>query len=153
MGDFKVKSSAFNHEEKIPSKHSCDGIDVSPRLKWQTPPENTESFVLIFDDPDAPMGTWDHWILFNIPSGVTELDENFLVKNSDIDEIKAGKNDFGKLEYGGPCPPGGTHRYFFKLYAIDTYLDIPEGVKKDKVLEAIEGHIIDKTELMGKYSR
>ena len=153
MGDFKVKSSAFNHEEKIPSKHSCDGIDVSPRLNWENSPENTKSFVLIFDDPDAPMGTWDHWILFNIPANVNQLEENFLVKNSDIDEIKAGKNDFGKLEYGGPCPPGGTHRYFFKLYAIDTYLDLPEGVKKDVVMEAIEGHIIDKAELMGKYTR
>ena len=148
-----LHSPAFKGIELIPSKFTCDGDDVSPPLEWDNSPPDTKSFALIMDDPDAPVCTWIHWILFNLPP-----DKNFLVGNiPNGSELptggKHGTNSWGKLGYGGPCPPSGTHRYFFKLYALDTVLDISSGIKKKKLLQAMEGHILDQFELVTLYKR
>lgn len=149
--EMNITSSAFSVGAMIPSKYTCDGQDISPPLSWNDEPKNTVSFVLIHDDPDAPMGTWDHWILFNIDGKTTELAEN--VDVSTLSEIKLGRNSWRRNDYGGPCPPSGTHRYFFKLYALDTKLDLPEGSNKQDIEKAMAGHILAETELMGKYKR
>ena len=148
-----VQSSVFQQNEMIPLKHTCDGINVSPPLEWSGFPLETKSFALICDDPDAPSGTWVYWVLFNIPAATTKLGENFLIRNRAIKGILGGMNDFGKLEYGGPCPPGGTHRYFFKVYALDTFLNEREGISANSLVKAMEGHILAKGDLMGKYCR
>ncbi|HMA68388.1 MAG TPA: YbhB/YbcL family Raf kinase inhibitor-like protein [Candidatus Mcinerneyibacterium sp.] len=153
MGKIVLKSSVFKNGQFIPQKYTCDGEDISPQLKWSNFPKETKSFVLICDDPDAPMGTWDHWILFNIPANITSLEKNFDIKNNNIDKLKAGRNDFGKKNYGGPCPPDGTHRYFFRIFALNKFIDLEEGVSKKEVLNAIDGHVLDDGELMGKYNR
>jgi Raf kinase inhibitor-like YbhB/YbcL family protein len=149
----EVTSSVFSEGEMIPTRHSCDGPDVSPDLAWSGVPENAQSLALICDDPDAPMGTWVHWVLFNIPGGANglpgEISPDAILENG----ARHGKNDFGRLGYGGPCPPGGTHRYFFKLYALDTKLDLESGITKAQLLEAMENHILAEARLMGKYSR
>lgn len=140
-----LSSPEFNHEEMIPKKFTCDGRDLNPALAIKDLPHGTESLVLIVDDPDAPGKTWIHWILFNIPPA-DSISENSKPGTQ-------GLNDFGIKDYGGPCPPSGTHRYFFKLYALDQKLDLPEGARKDQVEKAMEGHVLDKTELIGKYQR
>ena len=151
---FELTSTAFTQGEPIPVKYSCDGEDVSPPLAWGDPPEGTQSFVLIMDDPDAPVGTWDHWIVFNIPAEVHELPENMPagMKFGDV-AATFGKNSWGRSNYGGPCPPGGTHRYYFKFYALDTTLPPDENMDKKQLLTAMEGHILAETELMGTYTR
>jgi len=146
---FALSSSAFIQSQAIPVKYTCDDQDVSPPLQWSEPPQGTQSFALICDDPDAPVGTWVHWVLFNIPAETRELPEQGLPPGGSVD----GKNSWGRTGYGGPCPPGGTHRYFFKLYALDTTLDLPAGVDKAKLLKAMEGHILGQADLMGTYSR
>ena len=152
---FELTSTAFAQGEPIPVKYSCDGEDISPLLTWGDPPDGTQSFVLIMDDPDAPVGTWDHWILFNIPADMRGLEENLPItgKNQDPESIFVGNNSWNRADYGGPCPPGGTHRYFFKLYALDTTISLLPGVNKQELLSAMEGHILAETELMGTYSR
>lgn len=140
-----IKSPDFDHNEMIPSKFTCDGIDINPTLIIQDPPSGTKSLALIADDPDAPMGTWVHWVVFNIPL-ITQIDEDSIPGTR-------GMNDFRKLDYGGPCPPSGTHRYFFKLYALDTKLALEEGIKRDDLERAMEGHILAQTEVIGLYSR
>lgn len=149
----KLSSNAFEHGSMIPRDYTCDGKDISPQLSWTGVPSGTKSFALICDDPDAPVGTWVHWVLFNIPSETTELPENIAPLEVLPNGAKHGTNDFRKLGYGGPCPPGGTHRYFFKLYALDTMLDVAGGCSKRQLTEAMEGHILDAAQLMGKYSR
>ncbi len=151
---FELTSIFIVYEQPIPVHYSCDGEDVSPPLDWRNPPAGTQSFALIMDDPDAPGGTWDHWIVFNIPAEVRELPENMPagMKFGDV-AATFGKNSWGNSDYGGPCPPGGTHRYFFKLYALDTTLSLDESADKKQVLGAMEGHILAETELMGTYSR
>ncbi len=151
---FELISTAFEQGEPIPAKYSCDGEDISPSLAWGDPPEGTQSLVLIMDDPDAPVGTWDHWIVFNIPAEIRELPEA-MPAGMKFDDVAAtfGKNSWGRSNYGGPCPPGGTHRYFFKLYALDITLSLDENANKKQVLAAMEGHILTETELMGTYSR
>jgi Raf kinase inhibitor-like YbhB/YbcL family protein len=151
---FELTSTAFTQGEPIPVKYSCDGEDISPTLAWGDPPEGTQSFVLIMDDPDAPGGTWDHWIVFNIPAEVRELPENMPagMKFGDV-AATFGKNSWGRSDYGGPCPPGGTHRYFFKLYALDKTLSLDESADKGQMLVAMEGHILAETELMGTFAR
>lgn len=149
----EIHSSNFRNNEMIPSKFTCDGMNVSPALSWSGAPATVKSFALVCDDPDAPMGTWVHWVLFNIPSTITRLNENFLIKTKPFKEITAGINDFSQLDYGGPCPPGGTHRYFFKLYALDTFLDAREGITADQLVSVMEGHIVGKAEMVGKYRR
>ncbi len=151
--DMKILSPAFQHEGMIPDKFSCKGKDISPMLKWENAPAGTKSFVLVCDDPDAPMGTWDHWLLFNIPASVTELPEGVPAQAELPNGARHGKNSWGRKDYGGPCPPGGTHRYFFKFYALDTLLDLKPGASKKELLKAMQGHILAQTELMGKFKR
>lgn len=150
---FELISTAFQQGEPIPRKYSCKGEDISPSLAWGDPPEGTQSFVLIVDDPDAPGGTWIHWIVFNIPAEVRELPED-MPADMKFGGVTAsfGANSWGRVEYGGPCPPSGTHRYFFKLYAMDTVLALEPGARS-KVLEAVKEHSLAKAELMGTFSK
>ena len=150
---FELTSSAFAHEGSIPSKYSCDGEDVSPPVAWSEPPEGTQSFALILDDPDAPAGIWVHWILYNIPAEARSLPEGVPATVELADGSMHGKNSWRRMEYGGPCPPGGTHRYVFKLYALDTMLDLAAGASKERLTQAMEGHILDQAELLGTYTR
>ena len=149
----ELSSTAFHKEGMIPDKYTCDGADVSPSLAWGSAPEGTKSFALICDDPDAPMGTWVHWVYYDIPPETEGLPENVIPKEHPANGGVQGINDFRKIGYGGPCPPGGTHRYFFKLYALDTLLNLSPGATKAQLLKAMEGHILGQAELMGKYKR
>ncbi len=149
---FELKS-AFAAGQSIPRKYTCDGDDISPPLQWNNAPEGTQAFALIADDPDAPVGTWVHWVLYNLPGETRALPEA-VPPDADLpDGSRHGKSSWGRLGYGGPCPPGGTHRYFFKLYALDTVLDLAPGASKEQLLQGMEGHILAQTELMGLYSR
>ena len=151
--DLEVRSNAFKYGGYIPSKYTCDGDNVSPQLSWSKGPNGTKSYAIIADDPDAPMGTWVHWVIYNIPENITSLPEALSDdKQLDFGAFQ-GKNDFRRIGYGGPCPPGGTHRYYFKVYALDTVLDVDPGLTKRQLLKAMEGHILAKGELMGKYLR
>ncbi len=141
----KLSSPAFFSNGSIPSRFTCQGADISPRLDIAAIPPRTESLALIVDDPDAPMGTWVHWVVFNIP--VVNVIEEGSVPGVE------GINDFGRLHYGGPCPPSGTHRYFFKLYALDTRLDISPGIDKEGLEDAMRGHILAESQLIGLYSK
>ncbi|MFW6120451.1 MAG: YbhB/YbcL family Raf kinase inhibitor-like protein, partial [Petrotogales bacterium] len=132
----KLSSPAFENEESIPNEYTCEGADVSPPLMFSEIPEDTKSLALIVDDPDAPMGTWVHWVIWNIPPDTISFS-----KGENI-TFPQGKNDFGKQKYGGPCPPSGTHRYFFKLYALDTMFDLEAGATKKQLEKAMSGHII-----------
>lgn len=148
-----LTSPAFTHGQPIPRKYTCDGEDVSPPLSWTGVPPDAKSLALIADDPDAPVGTWVHWVLFDIPPGQGGLPEH-LPPTAELDGTGIhGSNSWQHLGYGGPCPPGGTHRYFFKLYALDTLLALPAGAGKAQLLSAMEGHVLAHTELMGTYQR
>ncbi len=149
----EITSTAFAQGELIPKKYTCDDVNISPPLKWHGAPTGTKSFALIADDPDAPIGTWVHWVLFNLPADVRELAENFPPKKNFENGAAHGKNDFGKYGYGGPCPPGGTHRYYFKLYALDDKLDLQPGCTKKDLLQTIKNHTLAESQLMGKYKR
>jgi Raf kinase inhibitor-like YbhB/YbcL family protein len=149
----EITSSAFDEGELIPEKYTCDGEDVSPHLSWTQLPKEAESVVLICDDPDAPMGTWVHWVLFGLSPDILELPEGISPEKEVLGGAKHGLNDFHRYGYGGPCPPGGTHRYFFKLYAVDTHIDLNAVSTKSEVLDAIKGHILTEGKLMGRYSR
>jgi Raf kinase inhibitor-like YbhB/YbcL family protein len=143
-----ITSTAFKEGDKIPRQYTCDDQNVSLPLAWTNVPTGTVSLALIMDDPDAPSGTWVHWVLFNLPADTTGLGQG---KNGGGTE---GKNDFNKLGYGGPCPPrGSTHRYFIKLYALDAQLELKGGTSKAQVEKAMQGHILGQGQLMGKYSR
>ena len=147
---FEISSPAFKHNGYIPEVCTCDGKDKSPALKWQGVPAGTKSLALIMDDPDAPMGTWDHWILFNLPPDTSEL----LKGVSKLPEgAHEGTNSWNKTGYGGPCPPDKEHRYFFKLYALDVLLELVNGVTKQELELAMERHIIAEAEIMGRYNR
>ena len=148
-----VTSDAFEAEGMIPSKYTCDGPDVSPPLSWTGLPDSTKSLALIADDPDAPRGTWVHWVLYNLPPDTTGLPENVPPDTQLTNGARHGVTDFGRFGYGGPCPPGGTHRYYFKLYALDTVLDLSGAINKDDLLEAMESHILGEGQLMGRYKR
>lgn len=149
----KLESSAFSDQGMIPTKYSCDGADISPPLSWSEVPQGTQSLALICDDPDAPGMTFVHWVIYNLPPDTQQLPEN--VPNQEKLENGAlqGKNNFGKVGYGGPCPPGGTHRYFFRLYALDQMLNLEAGVNREQLEQAMEGHILAQAELMGQYNR
>jgi len=149
----EIKSSAFEEGGMIPPKYTCDGADVSPPLSWTSVPEGTKTIALICDDPDAPMGTWVHWVLFNLPADVKELPENVPSEKNLDNGAMQGTNDFGNIGYGGPCPPGGTHRYYFKFYALDTEVNLQGGATKKELLKAMEGHILAEGQLMGRYKR
>lgn len=148
-----ITSSAFDDGEMIPRRYTCDGDDLSPPLTWSDVPDDVRSLALICDDPDAPMGTFVHWVLFNLPADARQLPEGVAAQASLENGALQGNNDFGNIGYGGPCPPGGTHRYKFKLYALDQPLDLQSGAKKSDLLEAMEGHVLADAQLMGKYSR
>jgi len=149
------KSSLFIDGEQLPKQATCDGADVSPQLSWETPPEGTQSIALLCDDPDAPGKTWVHWVIFNIPPSVTKLEEGVPKEGILLSGAKQGINDFGNIGYGGACPPPGhgTHRYFFKLFALDSALDLDAGATQKEVEEAMQGHILAQGQLMGTYSR
>jgi Raf kinase inhibitor-like YbhB/YbcL family protein len=153
VGLFAISSSAFAHESPIPVRYSCDGDNTSPPLAWSDPPQGTQSFALIHDDPDAPAGTWVHWVLFNIPGDSLSLEGAIPAQETLGDGSLHGENSWGRRDYGGPCPPGGTHRYFFKLYALDTLLELEAGADKEALLAAMEGHILAEAELMGTFAR
>jgi hypothetical protein len=153
VGSFEISSSAFPHEAPIPVKYSCDGDNISPPLAWSDSPEGTQSFALIHDDPDAPAGIWVHWVLYNVPGASRGLDEAIPAQAELADGSQHGENSWGRFDYGGACPPGGVHRYFFKLYALDTVLDLDAGADKETLLAAMEGHILAEAELMGTFER
>lgn len=144
-GNLTLLSEAFMDGEEIPKEYTCDGANIPPPLYWENVPPNTESLALIMDDPDAPNGTWVHWVIWNINKNYKYINKNY----------KVGKNSWNENNYGGPCPPRGTgaHRYFFKLYALDTLLELPDNTNKEKLLKAMEGHIIAHATLIGTYSK
>ena len=149
----KITCSVFSEGGMIPRQYSCDGPNYSPPLSWTSAPAGAKSFALICDDPDAPMGTWVHWVIFNIPGNINELEGN-VPKDKTLDNgAKQGINDFRNIGYGGPCPPGGVHRYFFKLYTLDILLDLEPGITKETLLNSMKGHILAEGSLMGKYER
>lgn len=151
---FQIRTPAFSAGGDIPKKFTCDGADVSPQLAWNDPPAKTQAFALIGDDPDAPVGTWVHWVLFDLPASTRELAEGVPKQEQVAGGAKQGRNDFGKIGYGGPCPPPGKpHRYFFKLYALDANLGLKAGATKAEAERAMKGHILAQAELMGKYGR
>jgi len=153
--EIKVTSSVFAEGGLIPAKYTCDGQDISPPLEWEAVPEGTKSIALISDDPDAPMGTWVHWVLFNLPAETRKLEENIPPDKTLPNGARQGTTGFERIGYGGPCPPppSGTHRYFFKIYALDTKLDLAAGARKRELLKAMEGHILGQGQLIGKYKR
>ena len=146
MGSIKVTSTAFGEGAMIPKKYTCDDQNVSPQIAWTGVPAGTKSIALICDDPDAPVGDWVHWVVYNMPAATKELAEGVRTLPAGS---KQGTNDFRKLDYGGPCPPSGVHRYYFKIYALDTPLSLGEGATKAQLLKAMEGHILDQGALMG----
>jgi Raf kinase inhibitor-like YbhB/YbcL family protein len=154
-GNMILKTKAFQSSETIPSKYTCDGADVSPDLTWEGAPQGTKGFALICDDPDAPSGTFTHWVLYGLAGGITQLPENIDKKEEVASpKCKQGMNDFGKLGYGGPCPPRGSkHRYFFKLYALDADIQVSSKPKKSDLETAMKGRILAQTELVGTYQR
>lgn len=153
---FSLNSGAFAEGASIPVNHTCDGQDVSPPLGWSDAPQGTASFALIVDDPDAPAGTWVHWVLFNLPATVSSVRENLPKTETlrDLGGALQGRNDFRRIGYGGPCPPPGrAHRYFFKLYALDAALQLGAGATKRDVEQAMRGHVRATAQLVGTYAR
>jgi Raf kinase inhibitor-like YbhB/YbcL family protein len=151
---FQITSSAFEEGGTIPTKYTCDGPDLSPPLMWSGAPERTKSFALVCDDPDAPMGTWVHWVIYNIPGDTTGLPEGVAPDRTLQSGARQGMTDFKRVGYGGPCPPRGpAHRYYFKLYALDSILDLDPGKSKKDLLGAMKGHILGEAQLMGRYGR
>jgi len=150
MESFVCTSPSFKHKGGIPKKFTCEGENISPALEWKNAPKNTQSFALIVDDPDAPAGTWVHWVVFNIPGTQTHIPEGQLPKGA-----QQGTTSFKKQEYGGPCPPvgHGIHHYHFKLYALKTKLTVDDGADKSMVEKAMQGNILAQTELVGTYER
>ena len=150
----QITSAAFADGQTIPAKYTCDGSDISPPLQWTNAPASAKSFALIADDPDAPVGTWVHWVIYDLPAGTSLLPEDVAKSQYATGNAKQGINDFKRLGYGGPCPPPGKpHRYFFKLYALDTVLDLKPGATKSALLKAIDGHVLAQGQLMGTYGR
>ncbi|RPI26631.1 MAG: YbhB/YbcL family Raf kinase inhibitor-like protein [Acidobacteria bacterium] len=151
---FQLCSSAFEPDQRIPKKYTCEGLDVSVPLSWTEIPAGTKSLALIADDPDAPGGTWVHWVLYDLPASLPHLSEGLPGKETLENGAKQGINDFRRLGYGGPCPPPGpVHRYFFKLYALDRMTGLPPRATKRQLLEAIKGHTLGEAQLVGVYSR
>jgi hypothetical protein len=150
----ELSSPAFEGDSLIPKEHTCDGEDVSPPLFWTGVPEGARSLALICDDPDAPRGTWVHWVIYGISPETDSLPQAVPMEKEVLEGIKQGLTDFGKVGYGGPCPPKGKpHRYFFKLYALDTELELEPGKSKEELLKTMEDHIIAQGELIGRYGR
>ncbi len=155
---FKLASSAFDEGTAIPKKFTCDGADVMPALSWSGAPSGVKSYAIIMDDPDAPPGTWVHWTIHNLPESVTRLEENLektaALKNGAKQGQVWGVEEFDRVGYHGPCPPPGTpHRYYFKLYALDTLLELPANYTKFDLEKAMKGHVLGEAQLMGRYGR
>lgn len=151
--EIQLTSSAFKEGQPIPRQYTCDGVNVSPPLEWTGVPKTAKTIAIIADDPDAPAGTWVHWVLYNLPAENIGLVENLPASENLQAGGFQGKNDFEKIGYGGPCPPSGTHRYFFKVYAVDSELPLKAGATKTEVEKALEGHVVAQGQLMGKYSK
>lgn len=152
--NLRITCTAFAEGQPIPDKYTCAGPDVSPPLAWSGAPAGTKNFALIADDPDAPMGTWVHWVIYNLPPTATALAENTPPAKEFPDGAKQGVNDFGKIGYGGPCPPPGKpHHYHFKIYALDTTLALKPGATKKELLKAMDGRVLAQGELIGTYQR
>ncbi len=151
--EFTLSSSAFQQGGAIPEQYTCDGTDQSPPLEWSAPPTGTVTLALVMDDPDAPAGTWDHWVLYNLPAGTNTLSAGVEPGEGGPEGSAQGRNSWGNLGYGGPCPPSGTHRYFFRLYALDAQLDLAPNLSKAELMEEAEGHVLGQAELMGTYTR
>src|SRR5580765_7869847 len=149
-----LEADAFAPETDIPTEFTCDSTNQSPALSWSAPPEGTKTFALVMDDPDAPGRTWVHWVLYDLPATTRELPAGVAAQAELPSGARQGRNDFKKIGYGGPCPPAGPpHRYFFKLYALDTKIGLSPGATKQEVEHAMEGHVVASAELMGKYRR
>jgi Raf kinase inhibitor-like YbhB/YbcL family protein len=148
MDTLKISSTAFGSNGMIPEKYTCDGDDVAPPLAIEGVPENARSLALVVDDPDAPAGTWVHWVVWNIDPKTAEIAEGTVPQGA-----RQGMNDFRRLDYGGPCPPSGTHRYFFKLYALDTLLDLEKGATKAALERSMKDHLLAQAQLIGRYRR
>ncbi len=152
--NLSITSPAFAEGQPIPPQYTCQGGDISPLLQWTNVPANTKSFALICDDPDAPMGTWMHWVLYDLPPTTVRLPEDVPRTPTIAGNAKQGINDFQRPGYGGPCPPPGKpHRYYFKLYALDRMLDLKPGSTKKEIEAAMKGHILAEGRLMGTYQR
>ena len=152
--EIKLTSPSFEEGGTIPTKYTCDGADISPHLKWDSVPEGTKSIALIADDPDAPKGTWVHWVIFNLPPVARELPEHLTNGELLLNGAKQGMNDSHKIGYGGPCPPpGNAHRYYFKIYALDSIVSLKPNATKADLVRAMDGHILGHGQLMGKYAR
>lgn len=150
----QITTTAFPNGGTIPQKFTCDGPDVSPLLAWSEPPAGTKAFALIMDDPDAPAGTWVHWVLYDLPASASGLPENVPKQPELEDGARQGRNDFRKTGYGGPCPPAGKpHRYFFRLYALDSPTQLKAGASRAELEKAMKSHILAQAELMGRYGR
>lgn len=148
-----LTSPAFADGELIPPAYTCDGKNVSAPLLWRDVPDGTRSFVLIVDDPDAPGGLFLHWLLYDLPAGTSTLPEGIGAEGDHAGGGRQGKNGFGRIGYGGPCPPGGIHRYYFRLHALDTLLEIPSGASREPVENAMRPHVLASAELIGRYRR
>lgn len=151
---FRMESPAFGEGDEIPQRFTCEGKDISPGLRWRQAPQGTRSFVLIAEDPDAPGGTWIHWVVYDLPARTEALSENVPKAERVPGGGVQGRNSFGRIGYGGPCPPPGkAHRYYFKLYALDTLLHLRAGAEKAKVLAAAQGHVLGEAQIMGRFKR
>ncbi len=149
----RLTSSAFQSGGPIPAQYTCMGQNGSPPLVWTDVPAATKSLALIVDDPDAPRGTWVHWVVYDLPPATKELPAGVPAREALVGGGRQGKNDFGQVGYGGPCPPSGTHRYYFKLYALNAELNLPAGASKQDLLKAMYGHILDEGQLLGRFSK
>jgi Raf kinase inhibitor-like YbhB/YbcL family protein len=149
----EITSTAFANEEMIPRRYTCDGEDISPPLSWRGVPPGAESLALIADDPDAPRKTWVHWVAYNLPAANGGLPENVPPEKTIVGGGRQGTSDFGRVGYGGPCPPSGIHRYFFRLYALDAELGLAPGATKEELLQAMAGHVLGEAQVMGRYRR
>ncbi len=151
---FSISSLSFSNGGAIPKQHTCSGENFSPPLQWRNPPNGAKSFALIADDPDAPMGVFVHWVIYNLPADTCGLSEKASPQGALLEGCVEGVNDFKRIGYSGPCPPPGKpHRYFFKLYALDTVVDIPGKATKALLIQKMQGHILDQAELVGLFGR
>lgn len=148
-----VRSDSFEEGGSIPPRHTCDGADVSPPLEWSGAPDSTAAYVLVSDDPDAPVGTWVHWLLYDLPAAMTSVPEGVPASDTLAGGGTHGRNSWGRIGYGGPCPPSGTHRYFFRVYALDRPLGLRPGATRAEVDAAMRGRVIAEGSLMGRYRR
>lgn len=149
----KLTSPAFEEGNMIPERCTCDGVNESPQLDWENPPKGTKSFALLCEDPDAPLGTWVHWVVYDIPSTIGKLQAGIPPEERLVNGGKQGTNDFHRIGYGGPCPPSGMHRYFFRLYALDRSLELDPGATREQLFRAMRSHVLEEATLMGRYHR